>query len=176
MKAGEEALIEHVEDVLNDIIYERHDCGFYDGGCLIFASAVSNALKREDVDASIISIGRRNIKDHFAVMVKTLGGVKYIDAEGIYSEEALRTKIDNELLWVARHTNYTIEILAWNGDTEDAGEALYDKDTINEIEEKFNVECLLFLKDNAIGNSERIDTVLSKDDDSDLHMGQTIKP
>ena len=82
-------------DTLND--YNR--CGFFDGGCLLFAEAL---VQWSDGDMKLGAIGRTRLSgqcDHYFVSMDVAGKTFLLDANGLKLKTPYRRYWEKEELW-----------------------------------------------------------------------------
>jgi len=78
-----------------DIFREHNLChGFFDGGCLAFASALLMWIGNL-VPARLVYCGRRGIGDHVVVEMEYTGRKFYLDADGLATADEIVKKMKN---------------------------------------------------------------------------------
>ena len=151
-ESEEKAFIEMVDNTLLDIIYNFHGYGFQDGGCGMFATAVSKVLTNLSITNKICVVGREGIQDHFIVKIVTVSGDMYIDSEGFHSKEETISK---------QHQNYPrqqllseIGVRVCNEDFVLNDEIEIIGETVSELVKAFDKSKINFIKDIAVKSND----------------------
>ncbi len=73
---------------------DRHNCGFLDGGCLLFAESIKEALNKLKIDSELYCVGRKDNLDHMIVKIEHIAfGQVFIDADGLSTEQEMIDKM-----------------------------------------------------------------------------------
>lgn len=74
--------------------YSKHNTGFQDGGCLVYATFIKEAIEEQGHKCEIVVVGREDINDHYIAKANTKYGETYIDSDGIFTKEEMINKVD----------------------------------------------------------------------------------
>lgn len=81
-------LIQDISNFLLDTLINKHGCGWFDGGCYTFVSAVCEVIQ----EAESYYISRNcNVRDHAVVYLPSID--RYLDADGIQTRSELFNKM-----------------------------------------------------------------------------------